>query len=362
MKKVIIALVLLATVSSTQARVNAVTGQQEDMSWLQFSKLIAHNSTALSRFVTGLQLDTIGVVPGTGVSDFLTTASSANLKTAVSDETGTSLLVFNTNPTLVGPVISTGLTASGSAANTFVGSTGTFITSSGANTLSGAVTVNDATTPSVTLATGKTNTGFFKVNGKTSGSLKIITADATGQDVTITCPAQTSGAASIVLPDFAGVNDEMAFKTKALTMSNKTFVAPILGVATGTSLAVSGLLTSSSPSAGIGYATGAGGTVTQITSRTTGVTLSKLSGTITTDTTSLAALAAATFTVTNTTVAIGDVIVVSQRSGATNVKTDVRVTAVAAGSFNITIHNIDASTAEIGAIIINFVVIKAVSA
>ena len=113
---------------------------------------------------------------------------------------------------------------------------------------------------------------------------------------------------------------------------------------------------------GLGYSTGAGGAVTQLTNRSTGVTLSKFSGTITTDTTSLAALAIATFTVTNTLVAIGDVILVSKRSGFTNTKTDVRVTAVAAGSFDISIHNIDASTAEIGAGIINFIVLKAVSA
>jgi hypothetical protein len=103
---------------------------------------------------------------------------------------------------------------------------------------------------------------------------------------------------------------------------------------------------------------GPGGSVTQITSRSTGVTLSKRIGTITTDTTSLAALAAATFTVTNTKVAVGDLVLVCQRSGATNVKTDVRVTAVAAGTFNITVHNIDASTAETGAIIIEFRVLK----
>lgn len=42
-----------------------------------------------------------------------------------------------TNKTLTSPVIATGLTASGSAANTFAGSTGTFVTSSGLNTLSG---------------------------------------------------------------------------------------------------------------------------------------------------------------------------------------------------------------------------------
>lgn len=56
--------------------------------------------------------------------------------------------------TLVSPVISTGLTASGSAANTFAGSTGTFVTSTGANTLSGATTM--AAAKSLTLAAGTT--------------------------------------------------------------------------------------------------------------------------------------------------------------------------------------------------------------
>ena len=148
--------------------------------------------------------------------------------------------------------------------------------------------------------------------------------------------------------------------TTAGAITAPTMTAPVLGVATGTSLAVTGALTSSG--GGVGYATGAGGAVTQLTNRSTAVTLSKLSGTITTDTTSLAALAVATFTVTNTLVAIGDVVVVSQRSGATNTKTDVRVTAVAAGTFNLSVHNIDATTAEIGAIIINYLVLKAVSA
>lgn len=116
--------------------------------------------------------------------------------------------------------------------------------------------------------------------------------------------------------------------------------------------------------AAIGYRTGAGGAVTQATNRTTGVTLSKLSGTITTNNASLAAEGAAAFTVTNTLVAIGDVVVVCQQSGANGGNTDVIVTTVAAGSFAITVVNNNASggTAETGAILINFAVIKAVSA
>jgi len=111
----------------------------------------------------------------------------------------------------------------------------------------------------------------------------------------------------------------------------------------------------------IGYTKG-GSSVTQATNRTTGVTISTLSGTITTNNTSLAAEAAAAFTVTNTFVEIGDVVVVSQRSGSNSGNTNVYVSTVAAGSFAITVanNNVAAGTAETGAIIINFAVIKAV--
>lgn len=100
--------------------------------------------------------------------------------------------------------------------------------------------------------------------------------------------------------------------------------------------------------------------VTQATNRTTGVTINSQTGAITTNTTSLAAAASATFTVTNSTVAVGDVVVASIRSGATNKETSVAVTTVANGSFQLTVHNQHASTAEVGAIIVNFAVVKRV--
>lgn len=136
------------------------------------------------------------------------------------------------------------------------------------------------------------------------------------------------------------------------------------GTITGTSIAVTGGITSSSPSAGIGYATGAGGTVTQATNRTTAVTINTIAGQITTNNASLAAEAAAAFTVTNSSVAIGDVPVVAQQSGSNSGNTDVIVTAVAAGSFQLKVINNNASggTAETGAIIINYAVIKSVAA
>jgi hypothetical protein len=63
-------------------------------------------SVAISTGVTGL---------GTGVATFLGTPSSANLISAVTDETGTGSLVFATSPTLVTPVL--GTPASGNLQN-----------------------------------------------------------------------------------------------------------------------------------------------------------------------------------------------------------------------------------------------------
>ena len=54
---------------------------------------------------TGLPVATGVSGLGTGVATFLATPSSANLRTALTDETGTGSAVFATTPTLVTPVI-----------------------------------------------------------------------------------------------------------------------------------------------------------------------------------------------------------------------------------------------------------------
>ena len=54
---------------------------------------------------TGLPVATGISGLGTGVATFLATPSSANLKAAVTDETGSGALVFGTSPTLTTPTI-----------------------------------------------------------------------------------------------------------------------------------------------------------------------------------------------------------------------------------------------------------------
>jgi len=109
-------------------------------------------------------------------------------------------------------------------------------------------------------------------------------------------------------------------------------------------------------SGGLGYGTGSGGTIAQAGSRTAGVTLNKTNGSITLFS-APNSTTFRTFTVTNSTVAATDVILLSQRSGVD--RQQLLVTNVAAGSFDIAHATTTGTTTE--APIINFAVIKAVT-
>lgn len=113
---------------------------------------------------------------------------------------------------------------------------------------------------------------------------------------------------------------------------------------------------------GIGYKTGVGGAVTQITTISTGVTLNKLCGTITTVSSTLAAGAEADFIVTNSTVAATDLVIVNIKSTTSGGTPIAVVAAVAAGSFTVRLSNLHASAALDNTLVISFAVIKGVAA
>ena len=140
--------------------------------------------------------------------------------------------------------------------------------------------------------------------------------------------------------------------------SSVSLTTPNIGAATGTSLAATGAITSSG--AGIGYATGAGGTVTQSSSRTTGVTLNKLCGNITMFSAAQAADALVTFTLTNSFIAAGDMVVVFHISATNGGAWNISVVP-GAGSATINVRNVsNASITE--ATPLRFAIIKAVTA
>jgi hypothetical protein len=153
---------------------------------------------------------------------------------------------------------------------------------------------------------------------------------------------------------------QTALNAKAPLVS-PSFTTPALGAATGTSLAVTGALTSSGTAAGIGYAAGAGGTVTQATNKATAVTLNKITGEITLNAAALAAGTIVTFVLNNSTIAANDVIVINHVSAGTFGAYTVNARATGAGTASIAIRNNSAGSLS-EAIVIRFAVIKAVNA
>jgi hypothetical protein len=119
---------------------------------------------------------------------------------------------------------------------------------------------------------------------------------------------------------------------------------------------------SSSASGGVGYDTGAGGTVTQLTSKATSVTLNKTCGKITTHNASLANNTTVSFTVSNTSVGANDCVIpsIASSGGHTPGAYIIWIDQVAANSFTINLRNVSGGAlAEI--LDINFAVIKGVT-
>jgi hypothetical protein len=143
--------------------------------------------------------------------------------------------------------------------------------------------------------------------------------------------------------------------------TSATIVAKSNGQAlTPASVAATGAITTSGGS--LGYATGAGGAVTQATSKSTGVTLNKPCGKITMNGAALAAAGIVEFTVTNSQVANTDTVNLNLASGATTSSAyRYWVSAVGAGSFKVCVENRSAGSLS-EALVLNFAVLKAVTA
>lgn len=122
----------------------------------------------------------------------------------------------------------------------------------------------------------------------------------------------------------------------------------------------SDILRSSGLGTPIGYTTGAGGAVTQASSKSTGVTLNASCGQITMNNASLAAATTVSFTFTCSAIGATDMVHVQIASGGTAFAYRIWVDSVAAGSCVIALtNNTGAGLAE--ALVLNFAVINVVT-
>jgi len=124
---------------------------------------------------TGLPISTGVSGLGTGVATFLATPSSANLISAVTDETGTGSLVFATSPTLVTPALGTPSAL-----------VGTNITGTASGLTAGNVTTNANLTGAVTSVGNATSLGSFS-----SANLLSALTDETGTGVVVFATSPT---------------------------------------------------------------------------------------------------------------------------------------------------------------------------
>jgi hypothetical protein len=180
----------------------------------------------------------------------------------------------------------------------------------------------------IMLGISGTQQGSATFAGATSGSVKITPQAVAGTSVTVT------------LPNTSGTLAANASSPLALSATTGNLTCATCAV-TGSGNA--GSILSSSSSGGIGYTSGAGGTVTQTASRTTGVTLNTVTGAITL-VSAAGSASFQSFTVTNSSVAASDTVNAVQKSGTD--KYQIFVTNVSAGSFVITFATTGGTTTE----------------
>ena len=144
--------------------------------------------------------------------------------------------------------------------------------------------------------------------------------------------------------------------------TSMVMVTPVLGAATGTSLSTTGNQVISGTGKQ-GYATGAGGVVTQGSASGKGTTLAaidKSCGQITMDGAALAASTTVSFIMPNTTIEAGDIIVMNHISGGTLGAYTLNASC-GGGTATIYVRNVTLASLS-DAVVLRFAVIKVVSA
>jgi hypothetical protein len=242
---------------------------------------------------------------------------------------------------IVGNITVTGISLTGNVTG------GNFITS-GLVTAVGNVTGGNISTAGQVVATGNISGGNISTNQLSLSGNVISALNVTGNinGGNIKSPGIVSAAGNVT-----GGNIITAGR---LVTSGSIINSDISTTGNVTVTGAGGI--SSDNSGKIGYGTGSGGTVTQLTDKTTGVTLNKASGVITMAGTLLGGDATVSFVLTNSVIANTDVMIVNQVGGG-NIGEYTFNAVCNSGTANISVHNMT-NTNRSDAIVLRYAVIK----
>jgi hypothetical protein len=194
---------------------------------------------------------------GSGIATFLSTPSSANLRTAVTDETGTGALVFATGPTITlanatGLPVATGISGLGTGVATFLATptSANLASAVTGETGSGALVFGTAPTITNPIITGS-GTGAIDgvpIGATTASTGKfttLTTSVVTNANATYTVLAtdhtiiQTTAASTYTLPapvSFTGRQLHIVTQFAGAVISASSNVVPLAGGAAGTAI------------------------------------------------------------------------------------------------------------------------------